>query len=380
MSSLDYNTKVFLELVRAGLWDQNVKLLEYGNVAFNSVYQIATGQSVVGLIAAGIERITDAKAPKELVLTIVGETLQLEQKNKAMNAFIGMLTRRLQEKSIDFVLVKGQGVAQCYERPLWRAFGDVDLLLDEKNYFKAKDCLCSYATAVDREERDRMHLAMTIDGWTVELHGTLRGNMLERIDKGIDRVQEDVFSDEKFRIWKNENTEVLLPAPTEDSLFIFTHILHHFTQGGIGLRQVCDWCRLLWKYRDEIDKGYLEKRLKEMKLMSEWKVFGAMTVEYLGMPLEALPFYSDEKQWKRKAERLMSFILKTGNMGANRDLSYYERHSYVVSKLISLKWHTTDAIEQFAIFPMDSMKIWGWMLVNGVKRIMNHRLGYEDNR
>lgn len=367
------NYKFFFTILRAGLWEKDAQLSEYGNVAFNSVYQIATGQSVVGLIAAGIERVADAKAPKELVLTIVGETLQLEQKNRAMNAFIGMLTKRLQEKSIDFVLVKGQGVAQCYERPLWRACGDVDLLLDEQNYHKAKDCLCSYATAIDREERDRLHLAMTIDGWTVELHGTLRGNMLGRIDKGIDRIQKDVFSGGMFRIWRNEDTEVLLPAPTEDSLFIFTHILHHFTQGGIGLRQVCDWCRLLWKYRDEIDKGYLENRLREMKLMSEWKVLGTMTVEYLGMPVEAMPFYSDARQWKRKAERLMAFIMKTGNMGANRDLSYYDRHSYVVSKLMSLKWHTTDAIEQFAIFPVDSVKIWGRMLVNGVKRITNHR-------
>ena len=86
-----------------------------------------------------------------------------------------------------------------------------------------------------------------------------------------------------------------------------------------------------------------------------------------------MPFYSPDSRWNKKAERLMSFILKTGNMGANRDLSYYDRHSYVVSKLMSLKWHTTDAIEQFAIFPMDSVKIWGRMLVNGLKRIMNHQ-------
>ena len=367
------NTHAFFALLRAGLWEQDVQHSEYGNIDFNTVYQIAAGQSVVGLVAAGIERVADEKAPKDVVLNVVGDTLQLEQKNGAMNAFVGMLTKRLQEKSVDFVLVKGQGVAQCYERPLWRACGDVDLLLDEKNYHKAKDCLCGYATTIDREEQGRLHLAMTINDWTVELHGTLRGNMLGRIDKGIDRIQDDVFSDKKFRIWRNDDTEVLLPAPTEDSLFIFTHILHHFTQGGIGLRQVCDWCRLLWKYKGEIDNSYLEKRLGEMQLMSEWKVFGTMTVEYLGMPEEAMPFYSPDSRWNKKAERLMSFILKTGNMGANRDLSYYDRHSYVVSKLMSLKWHTTDAIEQFAIFPMDSVKIWGRMLVNGLKRIMNHQ-------
>ena len=121
------------------------------------------------------------------------------------------------------------------------------------------------------------------------------------------------------------------------------------------------------------DFSFFHRSEKLVQLMSEWKVFGAMTVEFLGMPVEALPFYSPDSSCNKKAERLMSFILTTGNMGANRDLIYYDRHSYVVSKLMSLKWHTTDAIEQFFIFPLDSMKIWGSMLVNGVKRIMNHR-------
>lgn len=369
---LSNNQQAFLALVRAGLWEKDVLLSPYQDIKWQEVYRLATEQSVQGLVLAGLEH-SDTKPPKDLLLQWIGEIQQLEQRNKAMNGFVAELIGMLRKEEVHCLLVKGQGVAQCYERPFWRACGDVDLLLDENNYHKAKDRLFGFATAIDIEERDRMHLAMTIDSWTVELHGSLRGNMLRRVDKGIDRIQEDVFGGVKFRTWENDGAVVLLPAPSEDSLFIFTHILHHFTQGGIGLRQVCDWCRLLWKCKDAIDKGYLENRLKGMKLMSEWMVLGAMTVEYLGMPEDAMPFYSGANQWKRKAERLLSFIMKTGNMGANRNLSYYGRHSYVASKLMSLKWHTTDAIEQFGIFPIDSVKIWGRMLVNGVKQIMNHR-------
>mgnify|MGYP007016824113 CR=1 FL=1 len=34
-----------------------------------------------------------------------------------------------------------------------------------------------------------------------------------------------------------------------------------------------------------------------MGLMSEWKAFGAYAVEFLGMPVEALPLYSADAKW-----------------------------------------------------------------------------------
>lgn len=84
--------------------------------------------------------------------------------------------------------MKGQGIAQCYEMPLWRACGDVDLFLNEENYRKAVQVLRPIASPIDEENTYNKHLAMTIDGWAVELHGTLRSELWRRLDKEIDRV------------------------------------------------------------------------------------------------------------------------------------------------------------------------------------------------
>ncbi len=77
-------------------------------------------------MAAGIEHITDGKPQKKDVLQFIGRTVQLEQRNQAMNCFIGVTVEKMREAGIYTLLVKEQGVAQCYERPLWRACGDVD--------------------------------------------------------------------------------------------------------------------------------------------------------------------------------------------------------------------------------------------------------------
>ncbi len=69
----------------------------------------------------------------------------------------------------------------------------------------------------------------------------------------LDEIQQDTFEKDETRIWKDGETDVLLPHADNDVIFVFTHILQHFFKGGIGVRQICDWCRLLWTYRNEID-------------------------------------------------------------------------------------------------------------------------------
>lgn len=60
--------------------------------------------------------------------------------------------------------------------------------------------------------------------------------------------------------------------------------------------------------------------------MTVWTAFGAYAVVYLGMPVDAMPFYSDEKRWKRKAKHINKFILNVGNMRHNRDIIYHSNY------------------------------------------------------
>jgi hypothetical protein len=138
--------QIFFKLLRAGLWERETLLTSIDDIDFMDVYRLAEEQAVVGLVAAGLEHVKDVKVPQEMALTFVGEALQLEQRNTSMNAFIGKLISRMRTVGIYTLLVKGQGVAQCYERPLWRACGDVDLFLSDDNYHKAKEYLCPLAS------------------------------------------------------------------------------------------------------------------------------------------------------------------------------------------------------------------------------------------
>lgn len=316
--------QAFLSLVRAGLWadTETTDLRNHGfskDVDWEKVYQMAGEQSVVGVVLAGIERLKgyDSRfaVSQDVLLQMIGEVQMMEQTNKAMNQFIEKLVGKMREADIYTLLVKGQGIAQCYERPLWRTSGDVDLLLSKDNYQKAKQFLLPLSSGHKKDERYSKHLGMSIDQWYVEIHGSLRTGLSERIDQEVDAVQKDVFYDGNVRSWDCDGTTIFLPAPDNDVFFVFTHFIKHFYKEGMNLRQVCDWCRLLWTFKDSLNHGILEKRIRRAGLMSEWKAFAALAVEYLGMPIDAVPLLDgrslmEDGRWRKKGERILKHILK----------------------------------------------------------------------
>lgn len=370
------NQQAFFEILRGGIFPvhgEEVMVNDsfFKDVDWKMIYQLAQEQSVLGLVLTGLEY-SDIKPLKELLLQWIGEVQMIEQRNKDMNGFVAELIEELRKNDIYAILVKGQGIAQCYEKPLWRACGDVDLLLSDSNYQKASNVLTEITSSVEKENPYNKHLAMTINGWAVELHGTLRGS-LKRINRVIDEVQNDVFYSGYVRSWMNGKTQVFLPRADEDVFFVFTHILQHYYIEGIGLRQICDWCRLLWTFKGFMDYGLLESRISKAGIMKEWKAFGAFAVEYLGMPAEAMPYLDVrskmddgrceiDKHLKRKADRILKFVLESGNFGHNRDISYKQKYPFVIRYAFSFWLYTKLAIQRFPISPRNAILAW-WAIV-----------------
>ena len=242
MKTKDINQQEFFELLRAGLWgngNPDIRIDEATD--WQEVYQLAQEQSVQGLVLQGIEWFKnhnlnpdlDLNIPKVLLLQWIGEVQVIEQQNKDMNAFIAELIEKLRKNDIYALLVKGQGIAQCYEKPLWRCSGDVDLLLSYDNYQKAKTLLTPLASEVETEYEGISHLGMTIDGWVVELHGSLRVGLPQRINRVLDDIQENTFYRGNVRSWLNGQTQIFMLGKENDIFYVFVHFFNHFYKEGV---------------------------------------------------------------------------------------------------------------------------------------------------
>jgi len=73
--------------------------------------------------------------------------------------------------------------------------------------------------------------------------------------------------------------------------------------------------------------------------------------------------YASDRKWSRKASRILSFVLETGNFGHNRDKSYYGKYPVVVYKAISL-WNKS----RLVCFSKDAFRVWVLRLREGLCR------------
>ncbi len=354
-SKSGHNIETFFALVRSGLWERSEPLPPDTAIDVEALYQLAKEQSVVGLVAAGLQHVDKELLAGQQTTALMERMMFLEHRNRLMNRFIEVTTQKMTGAGIHFVVLKGQGIAQCYERPLWRASGDVDMLLDAVNYERAKLFLAPVASTVMAEDKQGMHQGMVMGAWIVELHGNLHNYLFKKSDTVIDQVQEDTLNSGGVRVWHNGDADVLLPSADNDAIFIFSHIIQHFLYGGIGLRQICDWCRLLWVYHKELDLPLLESRIRRMGFTTEWKAFCSFAVDYLGMPAEVMPLYDPSRRWSKKARRIKAMVLDEGNLGHNHDNSHLKRYPLLIHKTLALAVHTRNFLRYLPLFPIDAV-------------------------
>ena len=260
---------------------------------------------------------------------------------------------------------------------LWRASGDVDLLLNEENYEKGIAFLERGSESSSKEYDFNKEYSTTIDGWSFELHGSLRCGLSAALNRGVDAIQEDICDKRNFRFWDNDGKKIPLPEENDDVLLIFTHFIKHFYKGELGIRQICDWCRLLWYYRESIDRSLLEKRLKQMGIQAQWNGFGAFSVDYLGMPKEAMPLYSTANKWSRKADKICAFVLEVGNFGHNADGSYYAKYPLLIRKTISMWRRVSTLLRHATIFPWHTFRFMPHVIYKGMKATLQNGTGYR---
>ncbi len=395
----DLTVRAFLALTAAGLWGEGrtcaglgVKEscqngIDWKEVDWDAVMQLAREQALVGILASAFDAGEGGSvAPglgfelqevlsREQRKAFAKKVYSLEQHNQKQGEFIGRLAQWLETNGISPVLLKGQGVAKSYRIPWRRTPGDIDLLFQSAEYEKAKQLLSPKAVKVMQEGKYEKQLQMFFGKAIVELHGTMRVSLSKKIDAYLDSEMERMFTSGDFmhlscicsektsgQEVQNQQIQVRIPPVQLHAVYVFLHILEHLFHSGIGLRQVCDLARLLHVHRDEIDGEKLLSDIDSLGVMDEWNAFSALMFNYLGMRIEDIPLKESadlgpKSRWSQKAGKLLAFILSTGNMGKNRDLSYRRKSPYLVKKAKTLWFIAGNAIRLGAIFPKNAALI-----------------------
>lgn len=308
----------FLSLLRSGLWREpaDVSVFHEKGADWEAIYRMAREQAVVALAFDGMETLpADLRPPKNLLLKWYAAVLQVEQANVRLDRCLADVLLFYRQHGLYPVLLKGQGLATLYAKPAHRQCGDIDLYLGD-GYARAKKLLS--AQGVEVGEECEKHVGYSWNGVEVENHRYAACFYAPLCNRRFQRWTKR-WLDEGGEKTVLHQTEVLLPSPGFNAIYLLVHILLHFLPEGIGLRQICDWAIVLRSCSGRIDLERLRKEVRELRLEEAFKGFGYVAVNYLGLPAACVPFsVSGEKETEATGEFLIRDVLEGGNFGHAR--------------------------------------------------------------
>ena len=201
------------------------------------------------------------------------------------------LHRLMTENNIPYSAIKGLASAYYYPEASLRDMGDVDFLVRETDFEKAKSAVMSIGFEIDHGEEDTSkHIA---------------------------------FQRKPLSIWEQHR------SINHHGLIMLLHIISHMTSEGIGLRHLCDWAVFVERLDNTEFTGLFEAKLKSFGLWRFAQIMTLVSQEYLGI---------SEKKWaqnhlidKKQLENVITDILNGGNFG-KKDMNRYREIKYISNR------------------------------------------------
>lgn len=287
------------------------------NIDWKGMQTWAEQQAIVGIIFSGIEKAEGLiSISREELFQWIGYVQRIEQQNRLVNKRCVELVKEFQNAGFDCSILKGQGNAMLYQAPLRRSPGDIDLLVIDK-----RNTVTQYVK--DRYPHTRtayQHIDYPVfNDVPVEIHY-------------LPIYVNNPFYNLRLQRWfKNKGDggclmanlpdgqgKIPVPSVEFNVIYQMSHLMHHFFDEGIGLRQFVDYYFLL-KSDVRSQRSDVSLTLKHLGL---WKFAGAVMYvmrEVFALEEQYMIAPVDEKRGKT----LMNEILKGGNFGKYSGLTQH---------------------------------------------------------
>ncbi len=220
--------------------------------------------------------------------------------NQAMAVFQGEeienLCRIFAENKIHYLPLKGFYLRNLYPRPDLRFMSDIDVLIDEKKMRKVKKLMKKNGYEVESYNY-YMHDEYAKKPFVkFEIHRSLVSR---------DSEYYGYYSDILERVKENPEQPFQHRLSLEDQyIFNLVHFYKHFTNSGSGIRYLIDSFLFERKYKDVIDRKYIDEELEKLCLKDFDEMMKEIVEEW---------FFQGKNGEKHHEEK--RFILESGVYG-----------------------------------------------------------------
>ena len=366
---------IFFEVLKFSLW-KSCPLYDISREDISQIINIAKAQSVLGLVANVI--LSDSAFSEKLPVQESAKLKHFVMSNlstsQMLNNSLLLIVQELRKHGVDPVLLKGQGIAKYYPVPELRQCGDIDIYVGQEKFTKACEVIGAMSTPEDHQGDipSLKHFHTRIGNAFIEIHRYTDVYYPKRLNRVYQKISDDGMSSGLVPL-DFSGVSVMSPSVNFNVFFIFNHFWHHFIADGVGLRQICDWVLLLHHNYGKIDLQYLESVLNQMGLMKQWKVFGCLAVDVLGLPRKEMPFY--DNQYQKLSVKVLDLIMLEGNFGKENLKGYKRPEGYVAGKWYSFRKRAKRNLRVLRLFPKDAFRHMRKVFFGGIAVMFNDKFG-----
>lgn len=316
--------QLLLELLSAAILNREPQRGVFAAITeedWRSVARISEAQSIEGLVGERILALPHELMPPRLQRFEHSIHLkQIEDFASKQLKTLGYIYMEYERQGLHPVLLKGLTLAHLYPHPRLRSLGDLDIYFPRESAYEQANHWANaqgYATQGD-SLYEQVYWCQQI---AIEHHCRLSYFGIKRYDERLSAFIQEVSDQERWQFITLEDGMRYRTLPIAlNGVYLFLHIIHHFSYLGIGLRQICDWVLFMKHYRDQIDANALLHYAQALDLLRPMKLFALMSVRHLGVAADIYPF---ELPQDKRSSRLADFILADTFRGGNFGFEHF---------------------------------------------------------
>lgn len=229
---------------------------------WSALLKLADSQSVNGVIACALRNAPFC--PPEIRMQCRQTTIRIALKNEGRMTAVMKILKQLEANKLHPAVLKGYDLARLYAIPECRSSADTDLFIP-KNEEKAAEAVfrelgCSVEPRTKRNHHGRiLHESAGI----IELHAKLWSDNTAQalFGENAERfLQPTVFRRVPFR-----DGELSVLKPFDALIFLAGHLVRHFIEPSVGIRQVYDFALFFAKHKAEVDADAFWQQMREYR-------------------------------------------------------------------------------------------------------------------
>lgn len=211
-------------------------------------------------------------------------TSETERRYARQEAVINWLSAFYASHGIMMMVLKGYGLSLMYPRREHRQCSDIDIWLFGEQ--KRADALLAAEKNVKVDNGHHHHTVFHVGGIMVENHYDFLNIHSHTSNRRIEEYLRE-FSGEpcecvSVRAEGNEKpSDIYLPSPDMNALFLLRHAAAHFAAAGISLRHVADWALFLRNCSERVDWDKIDGICREMNMHKFMYSFNSIAAELL---------------------------------------------------------------------------------------------------